>query len=88
MSTVSAITPDSWIDYDVEHLINPDQETLRDLTLEHTPAVLRTRFDSLNKVSRNKARQAQYTYIITDADGGVRAWGEIDELAIDKAAAR
>ena len=53
---------------DVTYLENPSQEELRALTLEHTPAVLRTGVGSLNKLTRNKARMAKYTYVIT-ADG-------------------
>lgn len=52
----------------VEYLENPSQEALVALTLEHTPAVLKTAAGSLNKVSRNKARMAKYTYIIEDRD--------------------
>jgi phosphoenolpyruvate carboxykinase (ATP) len=62
------ITP--WLDYDVPHLVNPSQSTLRELTLANTPAVLPTSFGSLNKVSRNKARMAKYTFIITDNNEG------------------
>lgn len=50
----------------VEYLENPSQEELRALTLEHTPAVLKTAVGSLDKVTRNKARQAKFTYIVTD----------------------
>ena len=53
---------------DVTYLDNPSQDELRALTLEHTPAVLRTGVGSLNKLTRNKARMAKYTYVIT-ADG-------------------
>ena len=50
----------------VEYLENPSQDELRALTLEHTPAVLKTAVGSLDKVTRNKARQAKYTYVVTD----------------------
>lgn len=50
----------------VDYVENPSQDELRALTLEHTPAVLKTAAGSLNKVSRNKSRQAKYTYIVTD----------------------
>ena len=50
--------------YNVEIIDNPDQETLRALTLEHTPAVKRTAYGNLDKISRNKARMAKYTYVI------------------------
>jgi phosphoenolpyruvate carboxykinase (ATP) len=54
--------------FPVETLSNPDQDTLRRLALEHTPAVSLTSCGNLVKVARNKARQAKYTYIITDDD--------------------
>ena len=50
--------------FDVEYLDNPSQAELRKLALEHTPCVLETNVGSINKVSRNKARMAKYTYII------------------------
>lgn len=45
-------------------LRNPDQAALRALTLQHTPAVLQTKHGNINKISRNKARMAKYTYVI------------------------
>ena len=57
--------------YDVAYLENPTQAELRDLALAHTPACQRTAVGSINKVSRNKSRVAQYTYVIL-ADPG--AW--------------
>jgi len=57
--------------YPVEYLVNPDQKTLRDLALSHTPAVFKSDVGNLNKVSRNKARMAKYTYIIDeDSESG------------------
>ena len=50
--------------YDVEILANPSQDQLRALALEHTPYCSRTAHGSINKVARNKARVAEYTYII------------------------
>jgi phosphoenolpyruvate carboxykinase (ATP) len=49
---------------DVEIVPNPDQDELRRLTLEHTPAVLESASGNLDKISRNKSRVAQYTYVI------------------------
>lgn len=54
--------------YPVEYLTNPSQELLRELTLEHTPAVAETSCGNIVKVSRNKARQAKFTYIIDTPD--------------------
>ena len=62
-----ATTPDPR-PFDVEYIDNPTQERLRSLALEHTPCVLQTKFGSINKVSRNKARMAKYTYIIDTED--------------------
>jgi phosphoenolpyruvate carboxykinase (ATP) len=50
--------------FDVEYIENPTQAELRRLALEHTPCVQRSKVGSINKVSRNKSRVAQYTYII------------------------
>lgn len=52
------------LSYDVEVLANPSQDELRSLALEHTPLCTRTATGSINKVARNKARMAAYTYII------------------------
>jgi phosphoenolpyruvate carboxykinase (ATP) len=57
--------------FSVNYLTNPDQQTLRSLALEHTPAVFESRHGNLVKVSRNKARQAKFTYVIAD-DGSDR----------------
>jgi len=53
--------------FDVEVLANPDQATLRKLALEHTPFCVETVYGSINKIARNKARMAKYTYIIDRA---------------------
>jgi phosphoenolpyruvate carboxykinase (ATP) len=50
--------------FQVDYIENPTQERLRELTLAHTPAVLQSAAGSLNKISRNKARMAQYTYLV------------------------
>ncbi len=52
------------IPFDVELLRNPSQDQLRQLALEHTPFCQRTSLGSINKVARNKARKAAFTYII------------------------
>jgi phosphoenolpyruvate carboxykinase (ATP) len=54
---------------------NPGQDALRSLALKHTPAILETGVGSLNKLTRNKARMAQYTYIIAD-DPPAGAWSQ------------
>jgi phosphoenolpyruvate carboxykinase (ATP) len=50
--------------FKVEYIENPSQARLRELALEHTPAVLQSAVGSVDKISRNKARMAQYTYVI------------------------
>lgn len=52
--------------FDVEYLENPSQGELRELALEHTPCVQQSAAQSINKVSRNKARMAKFTYVIDD----------------------
>jgi len=70
-TTPLGASPDSryeWLEYGVPHRVNLDQEALRRLAQTATPAMLSTGFDNLNKVSRNKARMAKHTYVITDGD--------------------
>lgn len=50
--------------YSANILRNPSQEELRTLTLKHTPAAQKTKYGNINKVARNKARMAAYTYVI------------------------
>ena len=52
--------------YNVKYIENPSQEELRELTLKYTPAVLKTAYGNLNKITRNKARMAKYTYVIAE----------------------
>ena len=52
------------IPFDVEILANPSQEQLRELALEHTPFCEKTAYGNINKVARNKARMAKYTYVV------------------------
>lgn len=48
----------------VNILKNPTQAVLREMALQHTPAVFETACGNLVKVSRNKARMAKFSYII------------------------
>lgn len=54
--------------YAVRYIENPTQDELRNLALAHTPAVIKTRQGSIVKVSRNKNRVAQYTYIVATSE--------------------
>jgi phosphoenolpyruvate carboxykinase (ATP) len=57
--------------YAVQTITNPTQEELRALALKHTPGVTQTAQGNLVKVAKNKARKAQWTYVIaaeSDAD--------------------
>lgn len=56
------------IPFDVEILANPPQQQLRELALEHTPFCTKTALGNINKVARNKARMAKFTYIIDRAN--------------------
>ncbi|MGB1698450.1 MAG: phosphoenolpyruvate carboxykinase (ATP) [Nannocystaceae bacterium] len=60
--------------FNVEVLANPSQETLRELALEHTPHCFVTAHGSVNKVARNKARMAAFTYIIDRKGDGKQAY--------------
>ncbi len=66
----------------VEYLDNPSQDELRELALAHTPAVQKTAAGSINKVSRNKARMAKFTYVIDDRED--HPWNG-NTIASDKA---
>jgi len=56
------------LSYGTVYIENPSQSELRELALAHTPCVQQTAVGSINKVSRNKARMAKYTYIIDTED--------------------
>ena len=58
------VTPADPRPFDVEYIDNPSQSELRELAVKHTPCVQRTHVGSINKVSRNKARMAKFTYIV------------------------
>jgi phosphoenolpyruvate carboxykinase (ATP) len=45
-------------------IVNPSQAALKELALKHTPALFETACGNLVKYSRNKARQAKFTYLI------------------------
>ncbi|MCO4743484.1 MAG: phosphoenolpyruvate carboxykinase (ATP) [Proteobacteria bacterium] len=55
-----------WLDYAVPFRTNLEQADLKALAETNTPAILKTSWGSLNKVSRNKARMAKFTFVITD----------------------
>ena len=71
--------------FDVEVLQNPSQDQLRRLALEHTPFCQQTATGTVNKVSRNKSRVAQYTMII-DRAGDPQAYSHatIDPARAEK----
>lgn len=50
--------------YPVEYLTSLSQEQLREFALEHTPCTFVSAQGNLNKISRNKARMAKFTYVI------------------------
>ncbi|TPV94785.1 MAG: phosphoenolpyruvate carboxykinase (ATP) [Myxococcales bacterium FL481] len=52
------------VPFSVEVLHNPTQAQLRQLALEHTPFCRETAHGTVNKIARNKARMAKYTYVI------------------------
>ncbi len=54
--------------FKAEVLSNPSQQILRELAQEHTPLVYETAAGNLNKVSRNKARMARFTYVIENQE--------------------
>lgn len=52
------------LDFGVRLMCNPSQSELKELTLKYTPAVEKSGYGNLNKVSRNKSRLAKFTFVI------------------------
>ena len=50
--------------YNVKYIADPSQDQLRDLAMKSCPAIMKTAYGSINKLTRNKARMAKFTYII------------------------
>ncbi len=50
--------------FDVHYITNPSQEELRKLAVEHCVACHQTKYGGIDKITRNKARFAKYTYLI------------------------
>ncbi len=50
--------------YNVKYITDPTQAELRELALKHTPAIMRTAYGNINKLTRLKARMAKLTYCI------------------------
>ncbi len=68
MSTLQELPKQPPNPFNVDFLANPSQEELRKLALEHTPHCGLTAFGSINKIARNKARMAKYTFVIDRND--------------------
>src|SRR5437868_5129349 len=67
------------IGYKVNVIEDPDQNRLRELALKHTPSMVETSHGNLNKISRNKARMAQYTYVVApESDAAIYSAKTID----------
>ena len=63
--------------YNVKYHINQSQETLRDLAMKHTPAIVKTAYGSLDKITRLKARQQAKTYIIATESDAAKYSGQV-----------
>ena len=50
--------------YRVRLLEDPSQDELRRMAHAHTPGMMHSGCGNMNKISRNKARMARYTYVI------------------------
>ncbi len=50
--------------YEVTYITNPSQAELRELALKHTPAIMKTAYGNIDKITRLKARKANLTYCI------------------------
>ena len=54
--------------FDVKYITNPSQDELRALAIKHSLACAETKYGGVNKITRDKARHAQYTYIIAEEE--------------------
>ncbi len=54
--------------FNINYIENPTQDKLKELSLQCTPLAELTSNGSVNKNTRNKARMAKYTYIVTDSN--------------------
>ena len=69
----------------VEYLRDLSQDQLRELALENTPAIAVTAQGNLNKVSRNKARMAKFTYVIApESDAALYSQNTITRAEADR----
>ncbi len=50
--------------FNVKYIENPSQREIRKIALKYTPATFITAYGNVNKITKNKARMAKYTYII------------------------
>ena len=50
--------------YNVKYITDPNQDELREIAMKFCPAIMKTAYGNINKLTKNKARMAQYTYII------------------------
>ena len=65
--------------YKVEHIVNPSQKELRELTRKYVPSVLTSAYENLDKITRLKARKAEQTYIVAaEAEDGKYSSKTID----------
>ncbi|NLI98579.1 phosphoenolpyruvate carboxykinase (ATP) [bacterium] len=69
--------------FNVIYIKNPSQEQLRRMAIEHTPACYTTKHGNVNKIARNKARMANYTYIIAPEEDKAKYSGNL--IAPEKA---
>ncbi len=71
--------------FNVIYIKNPSQKELRRLAIEHTPACYMTKHGNINKIARNKARMAQYTYIVApDKDKALYSSATIPPEKLDE----
>ena len=69
--TMKITNSSAWRDYPVERIVNPTPAALRLMAKKYTGTLLETSFSNLNKVSRNKARMAKFTYVIAESTEGL-----------------
>jgi phosphoenolpyruvate carboxykinase (ATP) len=67
--------------YNVKYITDPTQNQLRELALKFTPAIMKTAYGNINKLTRLKARMAKLTYCVAPESDKSKYSGNIIDPA-------
>jgi phosphoenolpyruvate carboxykinase (ATP) len=67
--------------YNVKYITDPTQDQLRELALKFTPAIMKTAYGNINKLTRLKARMAKLTYCVAPESDKSKYSGNIIDPA-------